>query len=302
MDKTQFNEALVSLIEYASANANHVSKKDIELHFKEILTDESMYNAIYSYLKESKISIDDVADSEIPSLGNTAPDISDSELSGSNLSDSSPSDPAFSISDNKASDSSILGSFSPANVVESDQELAVLEMYKNDMNNIAQLSDEEKTELIELLLAGDSLAMAKLTEGYLYMVHETATHFRGKGLTLGDLIQEGNIGLMLALSEYSNTSSEGVVDVPAFEAFLESKIKESLDDAINIQISSERIGSHLADRMNSLDTLSRDLTEKLGHAPSVKELAEEMNISEDEVDTIIRTSLNVLSVEQAEEE
>lgn len=272
MDKTQFNEALVSLIEYASANANHVSKKDIELHFKEILSDDSMYTAIYSYLKESRISIDDMDDSEI------------------------------SISDNKASESSFPDSFSPANIVESDHELAVLEMYKNDMDNIAQLSDEEKTELIELLLAGDSLAMAKLTESYLYMVHKIATLFRGKGVTLGDLIQEGNIGLMLALSEYSNNSSEGVVDVPAFEAFLESKIKESLDDAINIQISSERIGSHLADRMNSLDTLSRDLTEKLGHAPSVKELAEEMNISEDEVDTIIRTSLNVLSVEQADEE
>lgn len=287
MDKTQFNEALVSLIEYAGANANHVFKQDIELHFKEILTDDSMYTAIYSYLKESKIVIDDIDDSDIPPLGNNTIDISDS--ANYDL-----------TNDNSKADISNISTLS--NVVESENELAMLEMYKNDMDTIERLSDSEKIQLLEQLLSGDSLAMVKLTEGYLYLVHEISTHFKGKGLTLGDLIQEGNIGLMLALSEYSNTFSNEAINITTFDSFLERKIRETINDAINMQISSERISSHLAERMNSLDSLSRELTDKLGHAPTVQELAKEMNISEDEVDTIIRTSLNVLSVEQSDGE
>lgn len=265
MNKTQFNEALVSLIEYAAANANHVSKKDVDLYFKEILSDEGIYDAIYSYLKESKITIDDMDNDTIKPLS------------------------IQSLETRQDSDT-----FTTKEVLESEEELEFIEMYKNDMNRIEPLSEEEKNHLILLLKDKDSIAMAKLTEDCLNMVHEIAVENRGRGLTLGDLIQEGNIGLILALSEFNG-------EIQDFDNFIHSKISEAIDDAINMQISSARISSHLADRMNNLDNLSRDLTEKLGHAPSVKELAEEMNISEDEVDTIIRTSMNVLSVEQSNE-
>lgn len=266
MDKTQFNEALTSLVEYAAANANHVSKNDVEIYFKDILSDESMYTAIYSYLKENKISIDEVDEADIAPLPNP-----------------------FAETDNSDD------AFTSKNVVESEEELAFLEIYKNDIENITPLSEEEKSVLITKLKDKDSLAMARLTEDCLVMVHEIAKKNQGRGLTLGDLVQEGNIGLILGLSEFDGEISE-------FDSFIESKISEAIDDAINMQISSDRIGSHLANRMNNLDDLSRDLTEQLGHAPSVEELAKEMNISEDEVATIIRTSLNVLSVNQNDEE
>lgn len=266
MDRTQFNEALVSLVEYAAANANHVSKKDVDIYFKEILSDESMYDAIYSYLKENKISIDDMDNDAIEPLPN-----------------------AF-TSANEASES-----FAVKNTEESEEELEFIEMYKNEMDNIEPLSNEERNRLILLLKEKDAVATARLTEDCLSMVHDIATKNKGRGLTLGDLIQEGNVGLILGLSEFDGEISD-------FFSFISGKISEAIDDAINMQISSERVGSHLADRMNNLDDLSKNLTEKLGHAPSVKELAEEMNISEDEVDTIIRTSLNVLSVEQADED
>lgn len=265
MNKTQFNEALVSLVEYASANANHITKKDVEIYFKDILTDEKMYDAIFAYLKESKISIDDMDE-------NIIDDSSDVNESNTYNKD-----------------------FTTKNVVESEEELEFLEMYKHDIENIEPLSSDEKLNLISQLKNKDSLAMAKLTENLLSTVHRIALNNRGRGLTLGDLIQEGNIGLILGLSEFEGETSE-------FDPFIENKITEAIDEAVNIQISSERIGSHLANRMNNLDDISRDLTEKLGHAPSISELSSEMNISEDEVDTIIRTSLNVLSVNQAEEE
>lgn len=267
MDKVQFNDALVSLVEYAAANANHVSKKDVKIYFQDIITDEKMYDAIYSYLKESKIDIDDVDSDSINPLPK-------------------------SHTDNNADEEE---SFSVKDVKESEEELAFLELYKKDMENISPLSNGEKVALIDRLKQKDSMAMAKLTENYLYLVHDIAMDYKGKGITLGDLIQEGNVGLMLGLSEFNGKPED-------FDSFIDSKIRESIDDAISMQINSERISSHLAGRMNKLDDVSRDLTEKLGHAPSIKELSKEMNITEDEVDTIIRTSLNVLSVNGPDEE
>ena len=267
MDKVQFNDALVSLVEYAAANANHVSKKDVQIYFQDIITDEKMYDAIYSYLKESKIDIDDVDSNSIKPLPKSQ-------------------------TDNNADDEE---SFSVKDVKESEEELAFLELYKKDMENISPLSEEEKLVLIERLKQKDSMAMAKLTENYLSLVHDIAMDYKGKGITLGDLIQEGNVGLMLGLSEFNQNPED-------FDSFIASKIRESIEDAISMQVNSERISSHLAGRMNKLDDVSRDLTEKLGHAPSIKELSQEMNITEDEVDTIIRTSLNVLSVNGPDEE
>lgn len=262
MNKTQFNEALVSLVEYASANANHLSTNDVQTYFQDIITDDNLYNVIYSYLKESKITIDDMDASDIKPLPGSITEQEENH---------------FEIKD----------------VMESEEEIAFLEMYKKDIENIAPLSAEEKNTIISALKQKDSLAMAKLTEDCLSMVYKAALRNKGRGLTLGDLIQEGNVGLLLGLSEFDGEISE-------FDTFIESKILESINDAVNMQISSDRIGSHLANRMNHLDDLSRDLTEKLGHAPSITELAEEMNITEDEVDTILRTSLNVLSVNQSD--
>lgn len=279
MNKTQFNDALVSLVEYAAANANHITKNDVEIYFKDILTDERMYAAIYSYLKESKITIDDIDDTDILPLSNP-------------VTDSVPEEDNFVKKD----------------VVESEEELAFIEMYENDIANLSPLTSEEKLSYLVQLEKKEPDAMARLTEEYLPLVQKVALKNKGRGLTLGDLIQEGNIGLLLGISEYDSTTaktecnlSEDVDNISIFECFIEKEITEAMEDAINMQISSERIGSHLAHRMNHLDDLSRDLSEKLGHAPSVEELAQEMNISPDEVDTIIRTSLNVLSVSQNED-
>ena len=56
--KLLFNDALSSLIEFAAANANHVSTEDIHTFFNDIIEDEKQYEFIYKYLQESKIKID----------------------------------------------------------------------------------------------------------------------------------------------------------------------------------------------------------------------------------------------------
>ncbi|MCR5837626.1 MAG: sigma-70 family RNA polymerase sigma factor [Lachnospiraceae bacterium] len=273
MDQTQFNEALTSLIEYAAANGNNITKKDVELYFGNIIEDDSMYVPIFTYLKESKITVNDLDSEELINQDSVS-DAIDNPYDDSN-------------SDFPKDLRNEVNSITPK--IESEKELKFIEMYKNDLAGIKSLEVSERKTLIENMKNGDSSAMAVLTEDCLSTVHEIATSFMGQGLTLGDLIQEGNIGLMLSLPEFDG-------EVEEFDEYIKEKIRESISEAISIQVNSERISSHLAQRMNSLDDISKELTEKLGHAPSVEELAEEMHISTDEVETIIRTSLNVLTV------
>ncbi|MBR3645191.1 MAG: sigma-70 family RNA polymerase sigma factor [Lachnospiraceae bacterium] len=280
MDRNQFNEALVSLVEYAGANANHVSTKDIKIYFKDFLTEDSQYQAVYDYLKASKIIIDD-----LPGYDSISAE-DETTLVDSSLADDT-SD-IYGKEDLDFSEQPI----DEAKPLESEEELAFIEMYENEISTFTDITDSERLSLIKSFIEGDDTATEHITNAYLPVVHEIAKSYAGQVISLGDLIQEGNLGLLLALSSFDGDSSD-------FDSYVREHIRSSIEAALGEQAHSNRIGDHLAGRMNSLDDLSRDLTEKLGRAPSVEELAHAMNISVDEVDTIIRTSLNVLTVAES---
>lgn len=260
--KLLFNDALSSLIEFAAANANHVSTEDIHTFFNDIIEDEKQYEFIYKYLQESKIKIDgmDYIVSEEVTINPKEEETKELEAV-------------------KAAESK---------VVETEAELAFIEMYKKDLEAIDEISEAELANLLDLLANGDLSVTNKIVESQLSKVADIANEFRGQGVTYGDLIQEANIGLMIALSEFNGSSDE-------FAAYVDDAIRNTLNLVINDQINEDRVGEHLANRMNELDEISRDLTELLGRAPTFEELAKKMGITEDEVETIVKTSLNVLN-------
>ena len=260
--KLLFNDALSSLIEFAAANANHVSTEDIHTFFNDIIEDEKQYEFIYKYLQESKIKIDgmDYIVSEEVTINPKEEETKELETV-------------------KAAESK---------VVETEAELAFIEMYKKDLEAIDEISEAELANLLDLLANGDLSVTNKIVESQLSKVADIANEFRGQGVTYGDLIQEANIGLMIALSEFNGSSDE-------FAAYVDDAIRNTLNLVINDQINENRVGEHLANRMNELDEISRDLTELLGRAPTFEELAKKMGITEDEVETIVKTSLNVLN-------
>lgn len=260
--KLLFNDALSSLVEFAAANGNHLSKEDIHTYFKDIIEDESQYELIYSYLLESKINIDGM-----------------DRVISEQLSDE--------INGKDKEESAITSSekfLSP----ETKEELAFIEMYMKDLEAIVPATEEEILSLAEALSKGNLSVTERLIEAHLPLVADLAKLYKGQGVTYGDLIQEGNIGLMDAIASFSGNPCD-------FNDFITSQINISLKNAVDEQINSSRIGEHLAGRMNTLDAISTEMTKELGRAPSFYELADKMGISEDEVETIIKTSLNVLN-------
>lgn len=258
MDKrTQFNETLTSFVEFAATLGNEVSIDDVKLYFKDFIEDESQYQFIYDYLTINKINIKEY----------------DAPINEKSDSEPTPSD------------------IQSENTAESEEELSFIKMYMKELETIPPVSDDEKSTLVSKLLSGNLDVINRLVECHLSLVAEIAEAYRNQGVTFGDLIQEGNIGLMLGLSDYDSRCGD-------FDTFIREKITAALDEIVNSQIHSDRIGQHLADKLNQLDATTKNLSETLGRVPELKELAEAMSISEDEVSLLLKTSLDTLSVNE----
>lgn len=271
--KVLFNEALTALVEFAATQGNEITSDDVKLYFKDLIEDDSQYKFIYDYLAINKIKVDgfdSIRDESIFQDFNNS--------TGNNNSD---------VSLQKAG--SVLNIDSA--ISESEEELSFIEMYINDLESIAPAYDGEVSELVSKLLTEDLSVVERLIECHLSTVAELAEKYRGKGVTFGDLIQEGNMGLMLAISDYTSESGN-------FDDFIRNKVTVALESTINSQINSDRIGQHLADKLNQLDVVTKDLSEKLGRVPEIKELAKAMSITEEEVSLLLKTSLDTLSINE----
>lgn len=175
--------------------------------------------------------------------------------------------------------------------VESEEELAFVQMYMSELEAIPPASEDELKSLLEKHISGDDSADDRIIECHLSLVAELAQNFTGKGVTIGDLIQEGNIGLIVALSHYNDLNVD-------FKEYITSSINTFLEVTVNDQVSSDRIGHRLANKLNQLDDVTKDLSEKLGRVPDVDELAKAMSVSKEEVEMLLKTSLDTLSVNE----
>lgn len=256
-----FNEALAKLVSYATAHDNLITMEDVKSFFNGLIDDDSQYKLIYDYLSINKIEIKGFTPSD------------------DNIFDDSHGMNA--ISENIAKDEN----------GQSQEETDFIKMYMDDMDALQTVSDVEQAALVNKLIAGDASASTPLVESKLKKVADIAKKYCGKGVTFGDLIQEGNLELMVAVSEYTKECGD-------FNNYIDKRIEQGIRNVINSQINSDRIGQHLADKLNQLDNTTSKLSKELGRVPEISELADAMEITEDEASLLLKTSLDTLSVNQ----
>lgn len=256
-----FNEALAKLVSYATAHNNLITMEDVKSFFNGLIDDDSQYKLIYDYLSINKIEIKGFTPSD------------------DNIFDDSHGMNA--ISENIAKDEN----------GQSQEETDFIKMYMDDMDALQTVSDVEQAALVNKLIAGDASASTPLVESKLKKVADIAKKYCGKGVTFGDLIQEGNLELMVAVSEFTKECGD-------FNNYIDKRIEQGIRNVINSQINSDRIGQHLADKLNQLDNTTSKLSKELGRVPEISELADAMGITEDEASLLLKTSLDTLSVNQ----
>lgn len=165
----------------------------------------------------------------------------------------------------------------------------VLEMYLEDMKAIKEIDERELNELTAALLRGDESARNRLIEGHMMYATGLIQPFIGYGEEISDLISESHLALTMAVMEYS----EGDL-----KSQIKSKVEERLCEIADEEKVKKDASNKLADRVNELMDVSSELAAEHGKEASVEELAKRLQIPKDEVEELLKISLNAIDLEK----
>ena len=147
-----------------------------------------------------------------------------------------------------------------------------LNIYLQQISSIPLISVQEEIELSEKIKSGDEKARETMITANLRLVVKIAQHYSNIGLSLLDLINEGNIGLMKAVERFDPTKGGKL------STYASWWIKQSIKRALANQSKTIRLPVHMVDRVMQMRRTSAELEERLGRAPTDEELAAEMNL------------------------
>lgn len=177
------------------------------------------------------------------------------------------------------------------------EEAAFIAMYLEDLEMIDPASEGELEQLLISLLQGDSLAKNRILELYLHQVVDIAKDYQGKGIIIGDLIQEGNIALMTALDDIlTGLSKEETQSVEDAQNYIANKIISSIEFLINEQKDDKILENRIVDKLNYISECMKKLAEEYGREATLSELADYANMSQDEISDIVELAKGALSV------
>lgn len=147
-----------------------------------------------------------------------------------------------------------------------------LKLYLREISKTPLLTVEEEIQLAERIKAGDTAARDHMIKANLRLVVKIAHDYSGYGLSLPDLISEGNIGLMNAVERFDPEKGGKLSTYGAWW------IKQSIKRALANQSKTIRLPIHMVDKIARMRRISASLAEALGREPSDDELATELGL------------------------
>ncbi len=167
-----------------------------------------------------------------------------------------------------------------------------IQMYLKEIGKVPLLSAEEEVELAKRKEKGDKAAERRLIEANLRLVVSIAKKFTGaRGLSLLDLIQEGNIGLFRAVEKFEYRKGY------KFSTYATWWIRQAITRALADQSRTIRIPVHMVETINKFQQIERQLIQDLGREPLPEEISAEMGEEIDKVRHIIKISQDTISLE-----
>ncbi|MGI5841541.1 MAG: RNA polymerase sigma factor RpoD [Patescibacteria group bacterium] len=163
-------------------------------------------------------------------------------------------------------------------------------MYLKEIGKIDLLTFDQEVYLAQQIEKGSQIAREQLINANLRLVVSIAKKYIGRGLSFLDLVQEGNQGLMRAVEKFD--WKRGF----KFSTYATWWIRQAITRAIADQAKTIRIPVHMVETINKVYKATRALTQKLGHEPTVEQIAQEVGITVDKVEEIYRISQDTTSL------
>lgn len=165
-------------------------------------------------------------------------------------------------------------------------------MYLNEIGKFPLLTTEQEVELSKRVQAGDEAAKKTMVESNLRLVVFVATQYTGNGVTLLDLIQEGNIGLIKAVDKFDYTKNF------RFSTYAMCWIRQSMKTAIIEQPRAIRIPQYQVKNIKKINRLTNYYVQELHRYPKDQEISDELDIPVKKIRELQCQSLPILSLNE----
>ena len=273
MEKDNFLDKLKKLVEVAKTKHNALDITEINDFFKgENLSPEQM-EQIYSFLEEKNIDVVPVIDDAALAEDNLLLDDDDVDMDDSFMKDSEDIE------------------LDAVDLLEGIGTEDPVRMYLKEIGTVPLLTTEEELTLAKRKAEGDEYAKERLIEANLRLVVSIAKRYTGRGMSFLDLVQEGNLGLIKGVEKFDYTKGYKL------STYATWWIRQSVTRALADQARTIRVPVHMVETINKMSKMQRKLTLELGYEPSVTELADALEMSEDKVMEIMQIAREPASLE-----
>lgn len=171
-----------------------------------------------------------------------------------------------------------------------NRESQSLDKYFQEIAKVDLISAEMEVELAQRIRQGDQVALEKMAKANLRFVVSVAKQYQNNGLSLGDLINEGNVGLIKAAMRFDETRGFKFISYAVWW------IRQSMLQAIAEQSRVVRLPLNRVGMLNRLSRTFAELEQKFQREPSAEEVAEVMEVTIEEVEHTMRTAGKHISV------
>lgn len=172
-----------------------------------------------------------------------------------------------------------------------NRESQSLDKYLQEIGKVDLITAEMEVELAKRIKLGDAIALEKLTKANLRFVVSVAKQYQNNGLSLGDLINEGNVGLIKAAERFDETRGFKFISYAVW--WIRQSILQALaEQARVVRLPLNRVGS-----LNKISRAFSELEQKFQREPSSEELADVLDVSVDEIEKTIRSGGRQISVD-----
>jgi len=172
-----------------------------------------------------------------------------------------------------------------------NRESQSLEKYLQEIGKVDLLTPEEEVDLAQRIKKGDQLALEQLTKANLRFVVSVAKQYQNQGLSLSDLINEGNLGLIKAAQRFDETRGFKFISYAVWW------IRQSILQALAEQSRIVRLPLNKVGSLNKINRAFSELEQEFEREPSSDELAELLEIPTEEVETTLGVAARHVSMD-----